>query len=405
MWNAAVIIAFLFFLIAGFREGNWLLNAINFSLFMVVAKLFQRRNARDYYQIYALSFLQIIGSAVINPGISFGVIFFIYLVLLTSGLILLTVLRDYEESSAATGGRADRAAIFGRRDIIRPNLLMLASGMAVVVFILSLFIFFAFPRLGLGFFSVKVRKGVNITGFSDRIELGGFGTIKDDPEVVMRVVIRQGAHLAGSALRMRGMALDYYDGRQWLKTFERRRELIFDNDGNMRVDLRVAPLEHEKAIEQEIYLEPLNSDTKVLFAMPVFTAIKRVQSVMDIIKTYRIGFYRDYSNNVTFSGPANLSLSYTAFSYPEERDPGKLRDSDEEYDKFIKKYYLQLPLIDGSVVKLAGEITKGADTPYDKAEKIEKYLSSNFRYSLDSAHPPDDPVKDFLIANREGHCE
>lgn len=71
--------------------------------------------------------------------------------------------------------------------------------------------------------------------------------------------------------------------------------------------------------------------------------------------------------------------------------------------------YLQLPdKLPGRISELAFNVTKDAQTPYAKAEAIERYLRSHFTYSLEQTRPPaegQDFVDQFLFEQQMGYCD
>jgi hypothetical protein len=79
-----------------------------------------------------------------------------------------------------------------------------------------------------------------------------------------------------------------------------------------------------------------------------------------------------------------------------------------EYPQHIRNRYLALPdTLPQRVHRLAGEITAGQATPYDKAKAIETYLRTNYPYDLNiSAPPQDQDVADyFLFDLKRGYCD
>lgn len=79
-----------------------------------------------------------------------------------------------------------------------------------------------------------------------------------------------------------------------------------------------------------------------------------------------------------------------------------------EYPEHIRKRYLVLPdALPQRVHQLAGQITAGQATPYDKAKAIETYLRTNYPYDLNIAAPPQDQdVADyFLFDLKRGYCD
>ena len=55
---------------------------------------------------------------------------------------------------------------------------------------------------------------------------------------------------------------------------------------------------------------------------------------------------------------------------------------------------------------MAKQITASVDNNYDKAAAIERYLRTNFGYTLQLPRTvPHDPVANFLFDRKQGHCE
>ena len=69
--------------------------------------------------------------------------------------------------------------------------------------------------------------------------------------------------------------------------------------------------------------------------------------------------------------------------------------------------YLQLPPEDSRVLDLAKRVTRASKDRYSKAMALERYLRSNYRYSLLLRGTPNskDPLAMFLFDVRAGHCE
>ncbi|MEZ4467087.1 MAG: DUF3488 domain-containing protein [bacterium] len=79
-------------------------------------------------------------------------------------------------------------------------------------------VFFLFPRVGFGSFFSHRRAGITMAGFTDQVELGNFGLIKDNPTVVIRVEFPRPTDRAALAPYWRALAFDHYDGRRWTKS-------------------------------------------------------------------------------------------------------------------------------------------------------------------------------------------
>ena len=69
--------------------------------------------------------------------------------------------------------------------------------------------------------------------------------------------------------------------------------------------------------------------------------------------------------------------------------------------------YLQLPEhLQPEVFEIAGAAVQGANTPYEKALALQRYLAANYAYTLDAAeqNPEQDFVSTFLLVSKEGYC-
>ena len=106
------------------------------------------------------------------------------------------------------------------------------------------------------------------TGFSDRVDLGTIGSVKQDPQIVMRVELPDQPSVEKDRLYLRGLAYDQYNGRSWNHSETRRRSLNSVDEGRVFLvrPTDLPPGSRSIPIRQDILLEPL--DTAVLFAAP-----------------------------------------------------------------------------------------------------------------------------------------
>lgn len=84
-----------------------------------------------------------------------------------------------------------------------------------------------------------------------------------------------------------------------------------------------------------------------------------------------------------------------------------LEQTETFYPEAIREAYLQLPAnLPERVRRLAEEVTRGAETPVRKAQRIEEYLRLNLEYRLDAPLPPAgrDVVDYFLFDTQAGFC-
>lgn len=393
-----------------FSTTDYLLWAITFAVFLACLKSLYLRMAVDFMHMYALSFLTVMAAAVVNPGLSFGIVMLPYTVLLVFGLMLNSLRQNMEKSILDRGGpdsAADAAAFMARRGIIRRRFVLVTVGITIAVFLSSIVFFLLFPRMGLGFFARQQRQGVAMSGFSEEVTLGDFGNIISDLDVVMRVVPNGGPQ-AGALplpLRMKGQSLDSYDGKTWRKTTPRRYQLDTGEGGLLRPRHPRDEAVTGVPFERDVYLEPMPGSVRVLFGEPRIAGFRPPMGMLDAMRTDKLRFFADPAGDVTMTGPESTAIVYTVESSPPPSDPAVLRVAGDSYPRRVKDLYLSVPPQDSGVEALARRIAAGRDNPFDVAVAMESELRSGWSYSLDSVHGDTDPLADFLLRNRTGHCE
>ncbi len=436
-WTIVAALVFIFQVLSVLVGAEVIIAGSNFLLFLLIVKLFNRKESKDYLHIYVLSFLMLTAGTVLNAGISYGFFFLCYVVFSTWALIILHLRRELENNfllrhsgeNEAERARVERVMnstrIVGRKFFIGTGLVSLA------VFLGALGLFLLFPRIGFGLFFDKGRGGVTMSGFSDGVELGGHGVIKKDSTVVMRVEVSPEYRGRNAPpLHWRGVAFDSYQGGRWsrsrnapvTKIFTDPRKnstkyhLVYD-----QVNLRQADVDarFEGSLAQDIYLEPLGSDALFGASMPLAMEFEK-----------KIGSQPRAGRNDELRQSHGAGIKYTVYSDPTPPSPAELRTAPSGIPyantAFLRSYdtYLQLPaeipecatrdpnraLSDFApecrVRELARFITKDATNNYDKALALETWLRSELDYTLQMESPGDmEPVEFFLFERKRGHCE
>lgn len=84
-------------------------------------------------------------------------------------------------------------------------------------------------------------------------------------------------------------------------------------------------------------------------------------------------------------------------------------DTGTDYPDAVRERFLQLPgTLPARVRELARQITRQAETPYAKAEAIERYLREHYTYRTDDTRPAasgEDLADRFLFEQRAGYCD
>jgi transglutaminase-like putative cysteine protease len=102
--------------------------------------------------------------------------------------------------------------------------------------------------------------------------------------------------------------------------------------------------------------------------------------------------------------PGDQYVARAALTNPTRK---QLREAGEKYPDWVRQRYLQLPDdFSPAVISLAQDITRNAETPYDKAQAITEYLRETIEYKefVPSPPPGADPVEWFLLTWQNGFC-
>jgi transglutaminase-like putative cysteine protease len=373
-----------------FLAESFIAAVIHLLLYLQIYKLYNARSHRDLLDLFILTFLQLIAACTLTISFGFLVVFCLYMILGTWGLILFHLKRETE---CALPERS-RELLAGS-DLVAPGFLLSSVGVAVTSLLLTLVIFFAIPRIGRTYLPLKTQFGSVTTGFTDRADLGAYGTIQNDPTIVMRVSFPERAMSPERLpdLRWRGVAFDSFDGQSWSLHDPERTLVRRSREGYFQV---VPPRWREPFLTYEIFLEPLGSE--VIFTLPRVVAVQgRFASLAE-----------DSGNGLSLAAPPTARLRYSAVSQPERFRQEELRRAARrgDYPLEIRDAYLQLPELSPRLRALARELAAGAETPYDVARRVEAYLSGNLQYTLDLRRESDlDPLDDFLFQRKAGNCE
>ncbi|HZE89988.1 MAG TPA: transglutaminaseTgpA domain-containing protein [Verrucomicrobiae bacterium] len=389
IWERAAIGAFVFFIAdLFFATRNLIGAALRLLVFLVCAQADTPRTPRGARQTLTLTFIQVVAATASTTEMSFSIWMALYLVAATYTLAALNV----SERGLPSGPLSPAAPA----PALRPALARLTMAAVPIVIGCGLAVFFVIPHYGTGYFREASRTTLrrSLTGFSDRIELGSIGSIKKSHATVMRVASAGSAPLQ-LPLRMRGIALDRYDGRTWSVSGSRRRWLQADRAGTYVVDPDVDPRDGRRSPDRlhlSVVLEPL--DTHVLFTPP---------GVVSVSLPRFDGVEMDGAGSLFTAASSSRRFEYAVESLARRGSPGAPPGAapPERADA-----YLQLPDLDPRIAAVARDATRRARTPLDKARALEAHLRASYAYSLDvNDATVASPLVHFLIERRPGHCE
>ncbi len=214
--------------------------------------------------------------------------------------------------------------------------------------------------------------------FTDAIRLGQSPNLAD--RVVMTVDAQQGRF-------WRAITYDFYTGNGWRTTETDKVDKINPTVlGREKFDATF-----DMEAPQQNLLFGANEPVKV-----------------SIPYQFQTGADRSYSIALRAVRGGQSSDKYTVTSYVSVADKAALRRASGTYPDYIRQKYLQLPsTLPQRVRGLAHQVAGEQVSAYDKAEVIESYLRTTYRYAPTVRAPPPgrDPVDFFLFDLKEDFCE
>lgn len=105
--------------------------------------------------------------------------------------------------------------------------------------------------------------------------------------------------------------------------------------------------------------------------------------------------------------PIARGTSYRVSSLKSIPTINQLQNTGMVYPEWVSSNYLQLPQnINPLISRLAQNIVKGKNNPYDRVSAITEYLRENYKYlsNLPLTPPGEDPIDIFLFEDRQGFC-
>jgi len=397
-WTNWATLGYVLFYAADFFlfSGSFVYATVHLVLFSMAIKIFSVQRERDHVSLALLSFLMVLAAAVLTVESTFFFAFTLFVLLATATFITM----EMKRAAAASPGRARESSAAQRNmaQALSWTAVTLVLGITVGGFVL----FFLLPRQSGGYLSAFAQSNQFATGFSNDVELGRIGEIKQMSSVVMHVQIEGDIGGGYASMKWRGLALSMFDGHHWTRNPFSRAPLKRSPDGNYYTNQSTGrytsfnPVLSQRGLaplRYRVLMEPIGTD--VFFVAPFAVSLG--------------GRYRSVAADATgalFSNDEPISV-YEAYSNLAEPSQEELRAATGELPFEVISVNLQLPLrLDPRVARLASSIAADRLTPYDKAVAIEDYLKSHYIYTLELPQtPPADPIGNFLFQRREGHCE
>lgn len=378
-----------------------LLAVVHFLIVAMLVRFYSASTDRDALFLSMLSFAAILAAAILTVDTLFLTLFFLFLLCGISTFIGLELRRGATGAISPVSGYQETERKLNR------SLSLASLSVAVGAIVVGGMFFFFFPRFSAGYLGRVSFSPTLMTGFTEDVELGQIGEIKKSSEVVMRV--ETGKPIGYEWLRWRGIALTTFDGKRWSSNASNPQKLQPGADGWIHTpEAAQKGNTFGQTVHYTVFLEPVATDAVFVAGRALslqgnftggttasFAAMQRNYLVTDGTETLKNPF-RNF-----------VAIRYAGISRLPPRDAGKFRAAGTGYSGDITSTYLQLPAeLDLRIPELAREITSNAQTPFDKALRIETYLRTRFAYTLNlTGKPGQDPLAHFLFETRAGHCE
>ena len=286
------------------------------------------------------------------------------------------------------------------------RLTLLMSIFAVTTAVLT---FLFFPRgASSGLVGPQWQPGQTLTGFSTEVNFQTVARITQNQQLVAWVkVTRNGQPYNHLPLLLRGLTLDHYTGNgdyegggeyQWKRTiFEASPDPISSTDGKT-----FGPASDGDLV-QNITLHP--TGTNVLFAIAGISSFKPKDS-----SAFR---YSPQDETLQTLDPLTQPISYQVVSRDKlSGTPSRRRITakiDPQIEAFARRAEVSGSDAQGPLADRRKKLTLISPLDADIAQNIEKYLRTNFTYTLDLTDAARiegrDPMVAFLYDLKRGHCE
>jgi len=370
------------------RGVDIVLIAGGFASLLLAVRTLARDDAASHEQVHFLSMLVLAGAAVLSPDISFLIAFVPYVFALTWALLLAQLRRSGGEEILSTPAL----------ELIGKRLILGVLGLTVVAVLTTAFLFLLFPRtpLSLGF----RRPGAGQSaGLSDRVSLSGFGRIKENDQVVLRVRSRYDAEPTRLASQYwRAHVLSRFDGQSWSQTSEGEK---VSWEPKQKVQLReVRQGRAREAAGEEAPRTPDLFEVEIVSKLPT-----KILPLPDLVSFVQVAGRDAQSRSVQLVRlpRGNVRTAYE-LAVPWRYLIGIDRGSGISDPSPPTEEDLALPPQDPRVVAMAASLMQRAGRKESLPSLIESELSSNYEYSL-KLPGNDSSIEAFLFDRKEGHCE
>ena len=357
-----------------FLSRDFLAATVHAVCFLATLKILTAKSNRDYAYTGAISFVELIAAAMLSGQSSFFGYLALYVVFAIAAFTSAEIRRGFQRHEQHA--TPPRARVSWRLAVVAVTatcgILVLTSGLFLIVPRTARMAAMLFPNTP------------RLTGFSNVVDLGGFGRISRDDRAVLHVLSYSRA--LPSDLKWRGAALSRFDGKRWSEPPLPGRTILAVHGYAEIADLNQRSRRDGHRLIYRVDVQNSGTGTLFIAGIPEFVNA----DVRNLLLT------PEGSLRVLASPGESLRYEVSAHSGPPLSSP---------LTALERARYLDLPPLDIRIYTLARQWSSDG-TPRERAIRIQRHLQRDFKYVLDGPEKPvRDPLSDFLFVRREGYCE
>ena len=357
---------------------DFLATTVHGVCFLATVKILTAQSNRDYVWTGVISFVELIAAAMLSAHSSFFICLALYVVF---------AIAVFTSAEIRRGFHRHRDRVAAPRAGVGSRLAVIATAAAGGILVITSALFLMVPRTA-RMASLLFPNSPRLTGFSNVVNLGGFGKISRDERPVLHILSY--SRPLPPNLKWRGAALSRFNGTQWSEPVRAGRTIPA-----VRGYAEIADLEQRSRRDGNRFIyrvDVQNSGTGTLFIAGIPEFVNA--DVRDLLLT------QEGSLHVRAGSPGanGESLRYQVSAHFGPLLPSPLSVAE-------RVRYLDLPPLDVRIYSLARKWS-GDGTPLQRALRIQRHLKNDFQYALDGPERPvRDPLSDFLFVRKQGYCE
>ncbi len=360
---------------------------LHLTLFVLVVKLFSVRQEKEKWHVLLATFFVFVAAMATSSNIAVMLYLFAALSL---GLATLARLSELHMLAALGLTREKRATPPQRlAGLPRPRRNALFGLLAILL--LAVPIFAALPRVAQPFLSAPGGANLSlsrVSGFSDEVSLDFSGVIRSERSIAFRI---QYSYRVDSPeeLRFKGIAYDVFRGNRWLRDNDLVAE-IKQQEGRFELG------EEAMIANAQIFLEPMQSNSLLVPSEAVNITFGKGPSRL----------YADAGGGLIlpFSARRRETLEYVVGLAEKPNIHGFLGATPSDAAAGGTAA-LDTSSVTPRMAALAKQIMGEAGSEEEKILTLERFLLSQYAYTLDISDEGGDPIEDFLFVKKVGHCE